>query len=183
MKAVVGVVVVLLVCVIGLGFYQGWWAVETNTDDTQSARKVDVSLTIDKDKAQQDLDDASQAASDTVESAKQGLSNLAEGAKEGAKDVAESVKGAGDAVVQTVTGTTVEGVVESVDAASRTVTVKNGEETVQVVLQEDATITDSQDNAQTIAQVAQGQRVSVTYSEKDGKNWASSLEVLPPNES
>ena len=47
------VVIVMALCVIGLGFYRGWFVLSSHNRDTGS-HKVDVNLTVDPDKMKQD---------------------------------------------------------------------------------------------------------------------------------
>ncbi len=50
MKALFGAILLLLACIIGLGFYQGWFHITThNTDQKSSA-----SIIVDKDKIRAD---------------------------------------------------------------------------------------------------------------------------------
>jgi hypothetical protein len=49
------VLLVLILCVVGIGFYRGWFALSSNGPDTGSG-KVNINLTVDPDKAKQDAD-------------------------------------------------------------------------------------------------------------------------------
>jgi hypothetical protein len=46
MRALLSVVVLLLVCVAGLGFYRGWFQLSTDT----ATQKPSATITVDKDK-------------------------------------------------------------------------------------------------------------------------------------
>lgn len=63
MKNLVVVVVLLLVGVVGLGFYRGWFGLSTNNADHQSSATV----TVDKDKIHED----EQKAKDKVQGFRQ----------------------------------------------------------------------------------------------------------------
>jgi hypothetical protein len=45
----------LLLCLVGIGFYRGWFALSRSGPDTESG-KVNISLTVDPDKAKQDAE-------------------------------------------------------------------------------------------------------------------------------
>ncbi len=53
MKKICWSLIVLAVCVVGLGFYRGWFVLSSHSRDTGS-HKVDVNLTVDQDKMKQD---------------------------------------------------------------------------------------------------------------------------------
>lgn len=183
MKYVLGTVAILAVLVIGIGFYQSWWAIEADSRDDGVASQVDVSLKIDKEKAKEDLKEAGAATSEVVESAKQGLSDLAESTKEGAANLADSASQTRERVTEAVIGTTMIGIVQSVDAEARTLTIKSkDDQTLQVTVPEDADIEDAGDNDQSLSSIQTGERVSVTYGESDGKNVATDIQKLPQDE-
>ena len=48
------VLFVLLLCLVGIGFYRGWFAVTSHSRD--ESNKVDVNLTVDPDKAKEDAE-------------------------------------------------------------------------------------------------------------------------------
>lgn len=47
------VLLVLILCVVGIGLYRGWFAVSSHGADTGDG-KVNINLTVDTDKARQD---------------------------------------------------------------------------------------------------------------------------------
>jgi len=53
MKRLILVVMVLLVCVVGFGFYRGWFSLSSSHAGTGSD-KVNISLTVDPDKMKAD---------------------------------------------------------------------------------------------------------------------------------
>jgi len=55
LKNVFVVLVVLALCVVGVGFYQGWFVL-TNPDSGEESNKVNVNLTMDPDKAKEDAE-------------------------------------------------------------------------------------------------------------------------------
>ncbi len=48
------VVIVLVLCFVGLGFYQGWFVLSSRGDNSAGDHKVDINLTVDPDKAKED---------------------------------------------------------------------------------------------------------------------------------
>ena len=54
MKKILCVLLVLLLCVIAVGFYRGWFTL-TSPSDTEN-NKVNVNLTLDRDKVNADVD-------------------------------------------------------------------------------------------------------------------------------
>ena len=48
------VLIVLLICVVAFGFYRGWFTMSSNPE--KGSNKVDVNLTMDKDKIEQDAE-------------------------------------------------------------------------------------------------------------------------------
>jgi hypothetical protein len=55
LKNVFVVLVVLALCVVGVGFYQGWFVL-SNPDSGEGSNKVNVKLTMDPDKAKADAE-------------------------------------------------------------------------------------------------------------------------------
>ena len=67
MKALFGVILLLLACIVGLGFYQGWFHIAThNTDQKSSA-----SITVDKDKIRADEGKAKEKVEEFGQKAKE----------------------------------------------------------------------------------------------------------------
>jgi hypothetical protein len=52
-RTIVWVLIVLVLCVVGLGFYRGWFVVTTSNPETGS-HKVNVNLAVDPDKMKAD---------------------------------------------------------------------------------------------------------------------------------
>ena len=73
----VKVLVVLVLCVVGLGFYRGWFALSSPTHDTES-NKVNINLSMDGDKVKED-----------AETVKDKTAELTGKATEGAKDLGD----------------------------------------------------------------------------------------------
>jgi hypothetical protein len=55
MKTLMMVVLVLMLCVVGLGFYRGWFTLSSHSAEAGS-NKVDINLTVDRDKVIQDAE-------------------------------------------------------------------------------------------------------------------------------
>ncbi len=58
---IIKILLVLAVCLALLGFWRGWFSVSSGTRDVES-NKVDVTLTVDPDKAKQDAAQVKQKA-------------------------------------------------------------------------------------------------------------------------
>jgi hypothetical protein len=74
------VLLVLIVCVVGFGFYSGWFALSRTSPDAGS-HKVNINLTVDPDKVRADAN-----------AVKKKTSELADEATEGAKDLGDRAK-------------------------------------------------------------------------------------------
>ena len=55
MKRFIAVVVIVALLVVGVGFYRGWFAVSSSEAD-KSSNKVNVNLTVDRDKIEEDAE-------------------------------------------------------------------------------------------------------------------------------
>ena len=53
MRRIIGVLILLALCVVGFGFYRGWFTLSSSSSDTNS-NKVDYNLTVDRDKVKAD---------------------------------------------------------------------------------------------------------------------------------
>jgi hypothetical protein len=65
----VTVLFVLILCVVGIGFYRGWFALSSNGPGTGDG-KVNISLTVDPDKAKQDAEKVKDKATELGDRAK-----------------------------------------------------------------------------------------------------------------
>ena len=54
-RSIITVLFVLLICVVAVGFYRGWFTLSSRSADAGS-NKVNVSLTVDKGKMQEDVE-------------------------------------------------------------------------------------------------------------------------------
>lgn len=167
MKYVVSTVLVVLAVVIGIGFYQQWWSVNAESDGTADKRTVDLNLTIDTDKASKDLKEAGKATNEAVESAGESISNLADKARE---------------AVGNPTGDKLKGTVSSVDDQNRSLTIETGAESVSFVVAEDVDIVDEEANVKTLNNITKGDKITVTYTEEDGKKIANDIEFIETGE-
>jgi hypothetical protein len=79
MKTVIAVVLVLVLCVVGLGFYRGWFTLSSHSSGTES-NKVDINLSMDGDKVKED-----------AETVKEKTAELTGNVTEGAKDIGDKV--------------------------------------------------------------------------------------------
>ena len=78
MKALLVVVVLLLVGIAGLGFYQGWFHLSTNSTDQKSS----TTITVDKDKIQEDEQSVKDKVQDFGQEAKEKTGEQADKVKE-----------------------------------------------------------------------------------------------------
>ncbi len=62
------VLVVLLLCLVGFGFYRGWLNLSSRNHD--GSNKVDVNLTVDPDKAKQDVEKVKEKTSELGDQAR-----------------------------------------------------------------------------------------------------------------
>ena len=76
--------VVLLLCVVGIGFYRSWFTVTSPSSDTES-HKVDINLTMDPDKVKADAetvkDKAAELTGQTTEGANEPVGQASENVK------------------------------------------------------------------------------------------------------
>ena len=63
------VLFVLLLCLVGLGFWRGWLALSSHGGDKES-NKVDIHLTVDPDKAKADVEKAKDKTTELGDRAK-----------------------------------------------------------------------------------------------------------------
>lgn len=73
--------IVVLVIVIALGFYRGWFALSGGRQ--AETRKVDVHLTVDPDKAKEDAEAVKDAAKDLAEKARERAADSGDQSKDG----------------------------------------------------------------------------------------------------
>jgi len=81
MKKLFGMLLLLLICVVGIGFYRGWFSVSSHSIDADS-HKVDLNLTVDGDKVKADAETVKEKAVELTGEAKQEASKLGHQAKD-----------------------------------------------------------------------------------------------------
>jgi hypothetical protein len=64
MNRILLVLLLIVACVVGIGFYRGWFATETNTSD----HKTNVNFSVDRDKIQDDVNSLKRKVASTTES-------------------------------------------------------------------------------------------------------------------
>ena len=74
MKRLLAVLIVLVLLVIGVGFYRGWFTV-SKSDPDAGDNKVNVNLTVDGDKMQEDAEAVKKKAAELTESVTGGEKN------------------------------------------------------------------------------------------------------------
>ena len=66
-RTFIGVLLLLLFCVVGIGFYRGWFTLSSR--DTGS-NQTDIKLTVDGDKAKEDVDKVKDKTTELVDQAR-----------------------------------------------------------------------------------------------------------------
>ena len=141
---------ILLVIFVGVGFWQGWFSLSTGDGDG----RTDVTLTIDEEKMESDAGAALEAT------------------RREAREVGEKIKAASDI-------TSVEGVVESVDAESGAVTVRTEDDGVQTFQTGDETEFSRDDEPTRLSGISAGDQVIVVYREGEQRR-VDSITVVEP---
>ena len=80
MKTLIKVLVVLAICVAGLGFYRGWFSLSGSGRDADS-NKVKVSLTVDPDKMNEDTEKVGEKTAELTDKAAEEAKELGDWAK------------------------------------------------------------------------------------------------------
>jgi len=75
MKRLFAVLVVLVICVVGIGFFRSWFTVTSPSSDTAS-HKVNVSVTVDPEKIKADAKTVKEKAVDLAGQATEGANEL-----------------------------------------------------------------------------------------------------------
>ena len=81
-KNLFAVLVVIVLVVIGVGFYRGWFALSSSTAD-QGSNKVNVNLTVDRDKMQEDAQAVQNKTAELTGKATAGANEPGDPAKDG----------------------------------------------------------------------------------------------------
>lgn len=144
------VLVVLLVIVVGVGFWQGWFSLSSGDVDG----RTDVTLSVDEEKIERDTGAALDAT------------------RREAREVGEKIKAASDI-------TSVEGVVESVDAQERSVTVRTEDDGVQTFRVVDDTELSRDDEPTQLSGISAGDQVIVVFREGEQRR-VDSITVVEP---
>ena len=65
MRSLIKLSVVLLICVVGIGFYRDWFSLSSSKPDAERD-KVNVSVSVDKDKMKADVREAKQKVKEEI---------------------------------------------------------------------------------------------------------------------
>ena len=65
MRSLIKLLAVLLVCLIGIGLYRGWFSLSSSTPDTEGD-KVNVTLSVDKSKMKSDVKTAKEKVKEEI---------------------------------------------------------------------------------------------------------------------
>jgi cell division protein FtsX len=57
---------VLVLCVVGFGFYNGWWSLSSSTSPDGDSNKVDVNLSVNPDKMKEDAETVKEKAKEAT---------------------------------------------------------------------------------------------------------------------
>lgn len=90
MRRLLVVVILLVIGVAGLGFYQGWFHLASETQDQKSK----ITLSVDREKLKEDEAKAKETAHKLGEKAKESAHELSDKAKGAVQHLNEKVKGA-----------------------------------------------------------------------------------------
>lgn len=66
MRSLVKVLVVLVICLVGIGFYLGWFSLSSSNPD-QEGNKVNVNVSVDKGKMKSDVKRAEEKVKEEVQ--------------------------------------------------------------------------------------------------------------------
>jgi hypothetical protein len=91
MRNLIVAVVILILAVVGLGYYQDWFTVTKKETPT----RTDVHIEVDKDKIKKDANVAKEKAKEFKDKATEEVKDLAGKAKEGGKKLGEKAKDLG----------------------------------------------------------------------------------------
>ena len=75
------VLMVLVLCVVGIGFYSGWWTVTSSSPDADS-NQVDINLSVDPDKVRTDAEAVQDKATELTDQAKKDANDLVDRARD-----------------------------------------------------------------------------------------------------
>ena len=78
------VLVVLVLCAVGLGFYRGWFAVSSHRGGTES-NKVNINVTVDPDKMKEDAEKVKEKTTELTGKAAAEAKELGDQAKDNVK--------------------------------------------------------------------------------------------------
>lgn len=91
MKRLIAVLIVLAILFVGVGFYRGWFSL-SKSDPDPGDNKVNVNLTVDGDKMQEDAAAVKKQAAELTENVTGGDKSADEPADEPATDEVKSVE-------------------------------------------------------------------------------------------
>lgn len=85
------VLLVLVVCVVGFGFYRGWFSLSRSSPDAES-NKVDINLTVDPDKVKADAETVKEKTTELTGQATEDANEVGDPAKEEADELTGQAK-------------------------------------------------------------------------------------------
>ncbi len=65
MRSLIRLLVVLLICLIGIGFYRGWFSLSAGNADPEG-KKVNVNMSVDKEKMRSDVKETNEKVKDQI---------------------------------------------------------------------------------------------------------------------
>jgi hypothetical protein len=80
----VKVLVVFVLCVVGFGFYRGWFALSSPSRDTES-NKVNINLSMDGDKVKEDAETVKDKTAELTGKASEGIKEVGDQARDKVK--------------------------------------------------------------------------------------------------
>jgi hypothetical protein len=148
----------VVVVVVGLGFYLGWFQIHTTRDDDN---KVHVTFDINRGKIEQDAQKARESAAQV------------------GKEVTQAVKRAGEKISAAANTHQARGKVMAVDSADSRVTIRTDDNKQLEVRTAPATKIRRNGVDTGMDNLTQGDPVLVEYREENGTNVADSITVRP----
>jgi hypothetical protein len=160
MKALLATLLILGVAFFGVALYQGWIVFEK--DKSPDDKKTGVHITVDKDKAKEDL----KAAGEKI---KEAAGEVGDKFKDGASAAKEKVDKVFD-------GTTVTGEVMNVETVKKELTVKTADRTGTIVVDDSAVIRLGGETVN-LGAIRTGDSVTAKLKDVDGRKVATEVNV------
>lgn len=157
MKTLIAVVLIVAISFLGLANFLGWFTVNTEREEQPGQTKAELKITVDKQKANQDVDHAKKAIKENANDAKKALKQGARKTGERATDAANKLAGA----------TIVEGKITKVNTEENKVTLQVGENQHEVKVNGETELLDDGDVI-LFEDLEEGAQAKISFKEEDG---------------